>query len=333
MKLTNSTTLKPLKNVLKAFAVCFILFIYIWNVGAQTAVEKHGQLSVKGNKIVDKNSAPVQLKGMSLFWSQEIGKYYNYSCIKWLRDDWKCTITRAAMAVENGGYLTNPQVEEAKVDTAVNAAIKLGMYIFIDWHDHHAQRHTEQAKKFFAGMAQKYGKYPNIIYELYNEPLNTVSWADSIKPYHEAVIAEIRKYDKKNIILCGTRTWSQDVDEASFNPIKGENIAYTLHYYASTHKQDLRNKAEVALKNGIALMVSEFGTVFANGDGDINYEESKLWWDFMDKHQLSWCCWSICDKKESSAALKPGASATGGWSTDMLNPSGLLVRSVLRGEK
>jgi endoglucanase len=320
------------------FALCPLLFallslsICFQGIEAQTAVEKYGQLSVKGNKIVDKNGNPVQLKGMSLFWSQEIGKYYNYSAIKWLRDDWKCTLIRAAMAVEYGGYLTNPESEKQKVDSAINAAIRLGLYILVDWHDHHAQRHTAQSVQFFTEIARKYGKYPNIIYETYNEPLNNVSWADSIKPYHEAVIQAIREYDKNNIIVCGTRTWSQDVDEASLNPIKGNNIAYALHYYAATHKQELRDKTEVALKNGAALFVSEFGTVFANGNGAVNYEESKLWWDFCDKYQLSWCCWSICDKKESSAALKPGASATGGWNLYMLNPSGILVRSVLRGE-
>lgn len=297
-----------------------------------TAVEKYGQLSVAGNKVVDKNGNPVQLKGMSLFWSQEIPKYYNYSAIKWLRDDWNCSITRAAMAVEHGGYLTNPDVEKQKVDSAVSAALQLGMYIIIDWHDHHAQRHLPQAKKFFADMAQQYGKYPNIIYETYNEPLNDVSWADSIKPYHEAVIDTIRMYDTLNLIVCGSRTWSQDVDEASLDPIKGNNIVYSLHYYASTHKQELRDKAVTALNNGAALMVTEFGTVFANGDGEINQEESRLWWDLLDKHQISWCCWSVCDKKESSAALKPGASATGGWDESMLNPSGILVRKELRGE-
>jgi endoglucanase len=329
---THQTGQGKRKSMRQTLIALMILIFSFSGIQAQSIVEKHGQLSVKGNKIVDKNGDPVQLKGMSLFWSQEIGKYYNYSAIKWLRDDWKCTIVRAAMAVESGGYLTNPESEKSKVDSAIRAAIDLGLYVIIDWHDHHAHLHTAQAQKFFAEMAQQYGKYPNIIYELYNEPLNNVSWADSIKPYHEAVIATIRQYDPQNIIVCGTRTWSQDVDEASLNPIKGENIAYTLHYYASTHKEELRKKAEVALNNGIALMVTEYGTVFANGNGDINYKESNLWWDFCDKHQLSWCNWSVCDKKETSAALQPGASATGGWTTEMLTPSGVLVRSELRGE-
>ncbi len=310
----------------------FVFAFSFSHVKAQTAVEKHGQLRVSGTKIVDQNGTPVQLKGMSLFWSQEIGKYYNYSAIKWLRDDWKCTLTRAAMAVEHGGYLSHPARERAKVDSAISAAIQLGMYILVDWHDHHAQRHTAQAVHFFTYIAKQYGKYPNIIYEPYNEPLNNVSWADSIKPYHEAVIRAIREHDPDNIIVCGSKTWSQDVDEASLNPIQGNDIAYSLHYYAATHKQELRNKAQAALDNGVALFVSEYGTVFANGDGDINYEESEAWWDFLDKNQISWCTWSICDKKESSAALKPGADARGGWTEDMLNPSGILVRSVLRGE-
>src|SRR3990172_3859019 len=70
-----------------------------------TIVERFGLIKTAGNKLVDKNGNPIVLRGMSLFWSQWIGKYYNYDCIKWLRDDWKCTVVRAAMGVESGGYL------------------------------------------------------------------------------------------------------------------------------------------------------------------------------------------------------------------------------------
>jgi len=122
---------------------------------SQTAVEQHGQLSVSGNRIVDQNNDTVQLQGMSFFWSQWMPKYYNYNCTKWLRDDWHCTVVRAAMAVESGGYLTNPAIEERKVDTIVTAAINLGIYVIIDWHDHNAQIHREQAQNFFVKMAKK----------------------------------------------------------------------------------------------------------------------------------------------------------------------------------
>ncbi|SFZ91524.1 endoglucanase [Flaviramulus basaltis] len=292
-------------------------------------VEEHGQLSISGNKIVDKNGEPLQLRGMSFFWSQWIGKYYTKETVKWLKEDWNCNIVRAAMAVDHDGYLANPEVEKTKIKTIIDAAIEEGIYVLIDWHDHEAEKHLEEAKTFFSDIAETYGNVPNIIYETYNEPLN-VSWKDVLKPYHEAVIAEIRKHDPDNIIVCGTRNWSQNVDDVIGNKINDANIAYTLHYYAATHKQELRDIAIQALNNDITLFVTEFGTTQASGDVEINEAESKLWWDFLDEHNISWCNWSIADKEELAAALKPGASATGGWQESEITTSGKLVRNELK---
>lgn len=297
-----------------------------------TPVEKYGYLKVSGNKIVSSiDGKTVQLRGMSLCWSQWFPKHYNYETVKWLRDDWKCDVVRAAMAVEMDGYLTHPDMEQFKVETVIQAAIDLGMYVIVDWHDHHANRNVEAAKKFFGEIARKYNLFPNLIYELFNEPVK-ISWNDSIKPYHETIIAEIRKYDKKNIIVCGTPTWSQDVDVAALNPIQGENIAYTLHYYASTHKEWLREKARKALDAGIAIIVTEYGVCEATGDGVIDYAESINWWNFLDENQISYCNWAIYDKNESAAALKPGNNYFGGWTLDQLTPSGKFVRAKLRNE-
>jgi endoglucanase len=292
-------------------------------------IVKHGQLRVSGNKIVDKNGEPVQLRGMSLFWSQWIGKYYNTQTVKWLKDDWHCNIIRVAMGVEGGGYLNNPEMEKTKVIDVVDAAISEGIYVIIDWHDHHAFNNTRKAKEFFAQMAQKYGDKPNVIYEIFNEP-EQVSWADKVKPYHEAVIDTIRLYDADNLIICGTPTWSQDVDVAANDPIRGTNIAYTLHFYSGSHKQLLRDKATNALKKGVALMVTEYGTTDASGDGNVDQAETALWWIFLDQNKLSWCNWSIADKQETSAVLKPGTSINGGWTDADLTTSGLLVRTELK---
>lgn len=293
-------------------------------------VEQHGFLQVKGNRIVDAKGKPVQLRGMSLFWSQWIGKYYTAETVNWLRDDWKCTVVRAALAVEPDGYLKNPEVEKKKVFTVVDAAIKAGIYVIIDWHDHNAHLHTEQAVAFFGEVAKRYSKVPNVIYETYNEPLQNAVWATQIKPYHEAVIAAIRQYDKKNLIVCGTRAWSQQVEEASLSPLKGSNIAYSLHFYAGTHKQWLRDNAAKALKNGAALFVTEFGTTEASGNGPVDRDETQKWWEFCDANGISWCNWSVADKNESSAVLKPGASPTGKWKDTDISPSGLFVRDELR---
>jgi endoglucanase len=293
------------------------------------AVERYGQLKIEGNKILDKDGKAVQLRGMSFFWSQWMGQYYTKETVKWLRDDWRCTAVRAAMGIESGGYLTNPEAEKQKVFAVIDAAIENGLYVLVDWHDHHAENHRAEAKKFFGEIAQKYGDKPNIIYEPYNEPL-AVSWVSTLKPYHQAIIDTIRHHDPDNLIICGTPNWSQDVDVAANSPLPGANIGYTLHFYAGTHKAELRTKAENALKKGVALMVTEWGTTLASGDGDVFKTETNTWWKFCDDNGISWLDWSIADKVEGSAALRPGASATGNWTDANITESGKFVRAELK---
>jgi endoglucanase len=294
-----------------------------------TPVEKYGQLKIQGNKLLDKNNQSVQLRGMSFFWSQWIGGYYNAQAVKWLKDDWRCTVVRAAMAVEYDGYLTNPAAEKAKVITVVDAAIEQGLYVIVDWHEENAHKHSEAEKTFFSEIAQKYASVPNIIYEIWNEPVG-VGWSGVIKPHADIIINAIRKYDPDNIIVVGTPNWSQNVDEAANDPLPYSNIAYTLHYYASTHKQSLRNKATLALNKGIALFVTEFGTSEASGNGYLDEAETKTWWNFLDQNKISWSNWSVADKNETSAALMPGASINGGWTDAQISASGKIVRAELR---
>jgi len=169
-----------------------------------------------------------------------------------------------------------------------------------------------------------------VIYELWNEPLNTHDWSTVIKPYHEEVIAAIRQVDPDNLIICGTQSWSQVVDKAARDPLTFDNVAYTLHFYTGTHRQSLRDNASEALQSGIALMVTEWGASEATGNGNLDREETRRWFDFMDENQLSWCTWSVADLTETSASLRPGASTEGGWKDEEISDSGKLVREELR---
>lgn len=309
---------------------CYALFLLsLGGIVGQTPVQKYGQLKVQGNKIVDQNNAAAQLRGMSLFWSQWIGKYYTYNTVKWLRDDWCTSVVRAAMAVDNEGYVDNPEVEKAKVFTVIDAAIDLGIYVIVDFHVHEANLYKNEAKTFFTEVAQKYGHQPNIIYEIWNEPLD-VSWADVIKPYHNELVATIRQYDADNIIVCGTRSWSQRVDEAANNPVAGTNIAYTLHYYADTHGQSYRDMCSAALSKNAAVFVTEYGTCRADGAGNVNASASNAWWSYLDQNKISYCNWSIADKVEAASALQPNASINGNWTTSDLTTSGTLVRNYYK---
>ncbi len=321
-----------MKYFYRSFGFLVILLFSCLEIAAQSsnsAVAQNGQLSIEGTKLLNEQGEPVQLKGMSLFWSQWQPQYYNSISIDILKEDWNVTVVRAAMGIEHGGYLENPEIEKEKIFKVIDAAIANGIYVIVDWHDHNAEEHTAEAKKFFAEVAKKYGDYPNLIYETYNEPLD-VSWDEVLKPYHEEIIAEIRKFDTDNIIVCGTPNWSQDVEEAAKNPIKKQNIAYGLHFYAGTHQEGLMHKAEEAINAGLPIFVTEFGTTEADGDGKVFKEETQKWMTFMDKHKLSWCNWSIADKDEASAALLPGTLPSGLKEDKNISESGLFIKSILR---
>ncbi len=319
----------PRLKILLYILMFFALKINLFSQTIDTSiVEKYGQLRVEGNKIVNQFGTPIVLRGMSLFWSQWMAQYYNENCIKWLKEDWKCTVVRAAMGVEMGGYLENPTTEINKIKKVIEACIDEGLYVIVDWHDHHAHENENAAIEFFKEIATLYGNKSNIIYEIYNEP-EQISWKNEVKPYSERVINEIRSIDSNNIILVGSPTWSQDVDIAANDPIISKNIAYALHFYAATHKQYLRDKAKNALAKGVALFVSEFGTCEANGSGILDYGEMDEWLNFMEENKISWCNWSIADKQETSSALMPGASGQGGWIDTQITESGKLIKQKI----
>ena len=323
------TTIRLIKTTL----VCLtVLFCFGGNLFSETPVEKHGALVVKDGKLCDARGEVVVLRGMSLFWSQWMPQFYNEKTVRWLVDDWNVSVVRAAMAVESQGYLRNPEREKAKVFAVIDACIAANIYVIVDWHDHNAVSHEEQAVAFFKEVAAKYGKHPHVIYETYNEPLNTHKW-EQIKKYHEAVVREIRKIDPDNLILLGSSFWDQAVDEASESPLEGfSNLAYTFHFYASDrgHQERLRARADTAMKNGLCLFVSEWGVSEASGNGPFDVEKTERWVKWMEDNQLSWCVWSIADKEETSAALRPGASPGGNWKETDLTPGGKYIREKLR---
>jgi len=294
----------------------------------QTPVKKNGQLKVNGNSIRNSYGDPVQLRGLSLYWSQWMGKYWTEPFLSEFISAWNLPIIRAAMGVEHGGYLQNPAQEKAKVHCAIQTAIKKGIYVIVDWHDHNAPEHFTESKEFFTEIASTYSQYPNIIYEIFNEPQD-VSWKDYVKPYAMEIIPIIREFDENNLIVIGTPKWDQDVDIAAKDPIKAENIAYTLHFYATSHKSEYREKARIALDSGAPLFVTEWGSCHADGNGAINYDETEAWLRFMDEKSLSWCQWSICDKNETSAIFSTPPDLTTGISDLNLSESGQLIKRIL----
>jgi endoglucanase len=301
-----------------------------------TPVGMHGQLSVSGTHLVDKNGDAVQLKGPSSMWLNWESKPYaeNLQGVQWMRDNWNATVIRAAMGIEPAGaYLLNPTTNKAKVKQIVQNAIDLGIYVIIDWHEENAYKHQDQAIAFFTEMAQTYGDTPNVIYETYNEP-NKADWATQIKPYHEAVVAAIRAVDPDNLIVLGTGNFSQQVDLAALMPVSGTNLLYTLHFYSCTHKQSLRDAGTFALSKGAPIFVTEWGATNADGgtSGTLCLDEAQLWHDWMNKNGISWAAWKFDACADLSCYFKStgGALVTGNWTDAQLNGHGPFVRDRMK---
>jgi len=313
---------------MKKLLTIILLCVCVCHAHAIDPVKQYGQLQVKGSQLCDQQGKPVILRGISLGWHNIWPRFYNKKAVQTLKQDWNCTVVRAAMGVMiEDNYLENPEFAMQCMTNVIDAAIKQNVYVIIDWHSHITK--TQEAKEFFGKMAQKYGKYPHVIYEIYNEPVED-SWA-SLKKYATEVIGEIRKYDPDNIVLVGCPHWDQDIHLVANSPLQGfSNIMYTVHFYAATHGDYLRERTEAAVKKGIPVFISESGVTEASGDGKIDAESEEKWVEMCERLGISWVCWSLSDKNESSSMLLPRATATGPWADDVIKVSGKLVKGLLK---
>ena len=313
---------------MKKLLTIILSFLCVLSTHAQDPVKKYGQLQVLGAQLCDQQGNPVILRGVSLGWHNLWPRFYNRKVVQTLKKDWNASVVRAAMGILiEDNYLDNPDFAMQCMTPVIESAIKQNVYVIIDWHSHFLK--TEEAKAFFGRMAKKYGKYPHIIYEIYNEPVED-SWAD-LKKYAYEVIGEIRKYDADNIVLVGCPHWDQDIHLVAESPLEGlRNVMYTVHFYAATHGDYLRERTEAAVKKGIPVFISESGATEASGDGKIDPVSEEKWIQMCERLGISWVCWSISDKNESCSMLLPRATATGPWPDDVIKEYGKLVKSLLK---
>lgn len=312
-----------------------------------TGKNSQGKGQIYGSCEGVKDGAEVQVRGMSLYWSlmPQAVEFWSEEGISTMVRDMNIQIVRAAMATGNEdwnngykGYGSDPTTQMNLMKTVVEAAIKNDIYVIIDWHSHNANEQTESAKNFFKQMAQTYGKYDNVIFELFNEPTD-ISWS-TIKNYADQVVSVIREYSD-NLILVGTPRWDQNPHAPIGNEVTDskKNTAYTLHYYANSHcwsgSYDWSDptwggdcegtKGEKAMNAGLSVFVSEWGTANSDGGGDPNQGRNQSWQDYMNKHKLSWANWSASYISEGTAAFQGGSSKT----SLQYTTSGNLVKGYL----
>lgn len=288
---------------------------------------------------MDKNGDKYQLKGLSTHGMTWFPQYVSEETFKTLRDDWGANLIRLAMYTDTGdsyGYCSGGDKAEIKklLDDGVGYASDLGMYVIIDWHilnDNNPNNHIEDAKDFFNTVSKEYAEYDNVLYEICNEPNGGTTWTD-VKSYAETIIPVIRANDKDAIIIVGTPTWSQDVDIASEDPVTGyDNIMYAAHFYAATHKQELRDKISKAIDNGLPVFISEFSICDASGNGAIDYNEADAWFEFIDKYNLSYASWSLSNKAETASLFSSSSTTVSDFSESDISDTGKYIRDKILG--
>jgi endoglucanase len=333
----------------RPFSVFFILLLVYGTFFVTSAKDpKHGWLSTYKNYVVNERGNIVQLRGMSFYWSTPAWSgygYYNAGTVNGLVDDWKCTVLRAAYDRNNG----NDNGWDG-VKTVIDASIAKGIYVILDWHSHSAHNQAGTAVEFFRNKANEYKDVPNMIFEVYNEPIvasgdqkdgseemGRKTW-DAIKPYLTQVTKAIRGTGSKNLIILGTPYYCQHVGVAATDQVTDdngkpfENVTYAFHFYAASHGPNAMYvkregtggmEAEYFVKgaNSIPIFCSEWGTTHSDGTQEVD-ETNTYWWfdNYIDKYRVSWCNWSVSDFEGSSAFSGGG-----------MNPSqsGAIVKKLL----
>ena len=292
-------------------------------------VSHFGALKVCGNNICGgtstTSSTVVQLKGPSLFWSDGDGSsYYRKEVVDWFVDEMQIGVIRAAMGIRyykqnsqgqnsgeindaggTHGYYFNAENQKNLMRRVIDAAILNDIYVIVDWHSHDAHNETSLATNFFRDMANEYKNVPNIIWEIYNEPV--AASASQITSYSNTIRNAIRNTGNNNLILIGSNFYSQKPSEQASNysnnnatKAESDNVAFTFHFYANSHAQsgEIGTSAAAARTAGYAVFGTEWGAVSSDGDGSMNSVASDTWTNWMDNNNISNCMWS------ASAALK-----------------------------
>lgn len=307
--------------------------------GQLTPFGVHGKLHIEGSTLMNEKGQPCQLKGISTHNISLYPEYITQACITELTERFGLSAFRLAMysAEADGvkGYADSDDTHRKELEelilSAVDVCASLGIYVLVDWHillDFDPNMHTDASLAFWNNVCPKLNDYDNVIYEICNEPNMETTW-EQICAYANTVIPAIRALDPEKVILVGTPVWSQRVDEAAKAPLSYPNLAYSLHFYADTHRDELRKIMSDAIEDGLPVFVSEFGICDASGNGPINDEETNIWIELMNRYNISYILWNLSNKNETSAILTPSCDKIKGFTDEDLSECGKRVHGYM----
>lgn len=295
-----------------------------------------GILQVVDGQLCGDDGQPVMLRGISNYSISVFMMYNNRDTFHDISDLMGCNVIRLALytyGVGSFGYCTGGDKDSLKSEVikAVDNARDEDMYAIIDWHileDGDPHKYMEDAINFFEEMSSRFRDYNNVIYEICNEP-NKTDWA-TIRDYADTIIPIIRNNDPDSVIIVGTPDWSSRVDIAAGDPLKYDNLLYTLHFYSASHKQESRDNVKRALEKKCPIFVSEFGVCHSSGGFPLDIEEADVWIDFLEENKISYVMWNFSATAEPCAVLSRNRIITSGFEESDFKESGLWLMKTIK---
>ena len=194
-------------------------------------------------------------------------------------------------------WLADPETYLAKfLLPAVEAAASLGLYAIVDWHEiSDVDPVSERTQAFWTRVAPVFANYSNVLYELFNEPVNMDDpswqrWKQQAQPWVDL----IRREAPDNIILIGGPFWSQQIGGAATDPFEGTNLAYVGHIYPVVDRYTWSDDGVMAQVAAVQpLMITEWGF---RDDGNYIWNGTRTSFGeplkaFIEKHGSSWTAW------------------------------------------
>ncbi len=178
---------------------------------------------------------------------------------------------------------------------AIDNCVAKQIYCIIDWHyisDYNSSAIDTSTRNFWSYVAPKFANTPNVIFELYNEPINPDNWS-TWKATAQPWVNLIRAVAPNNLILIGGPRWSQNVAEAASNPFTGGNIVYVCHIYPQHGGQSTWDSWFGNSSATVPYFITEFG--WRNGGSNPTSGTTSgfgtPFMAYLDNKGVSWTAW------------------------------------------
>jgi endoglucanase len=294
-------------------------------------------LSVSGRNIKDPSGNNVILRGVSLV---DVGvantRTRNARALIDMATDnangWYARVVRLPVYPDpidgTPGWNANPDAYfNNNLNPAIQECIARQIYCIIDWHyikDYNSSAVDTSTRNFWNYVAPRYANTPNVIYELYNEPINPDNWS-TWKTWAQPWVNIIRSHAPSNLILVGGPRWSQNVAEAASNPFSGGNIAYVAHIYPQHGGQSTWDAWFGNSSATVPYFITEWGWQQGGGapTSGTTSGYGTPFSSYLDSKGVSWTAWVFDDywqpvMFDTSWNLLGGESYMGQFTKDFL---------------